>query len=150
VRDIAYGQSLSAELCRSVLSTDGETSRLTDSGLAGIGCRCPGAPVAGLRNSRLPSVGGSLQPGFLEPEIAFRFGRADLVAGRCLVDIKTALDPSRYFEQWLNQVLGYALLDWPTSSVLTRGHPPEMAGVAAQRADHHAFRGVRPGRHAVP
>jgi len=121
VRDIAYGQSLSAELCRSVLSTDGETSRLTDSGLAGIGCRCPGAPVAGLRNSRLPSVGGSLQPGFLEPEIAFRFGRADLVAGRCLVDIKTALDPSRYFEQWLNQVLGYALLDWADILCLEAG-----------------------------
>ena len=77
--------------------------------------------MAGLRNSRLPSVGGSLQPGFLEPEIAFGFGRADLVAGRCLVDIKTALDPSRYFEQWLNQVLGYALLDWADILCLEAG-----------------------------
>jgi hypothetical protein len=48
----------------------------------------------------------------LEPEIAFGFGRADLVTGRCLVDMKTVLDPSRYLEQWLNQLLGYTLLDW--------------------------------------
>ena len=48
----------------------------------------------------------------LEPEIASGFGRADLVAGRCLVDVKTVLDPFRYFKQWLNQVLGYVLLDW--------------------------------------
>ena len=43
------------------------------------------------------------------------------MAGRCLVDIKTALDPSRYFEQWLNQVLGYALLDWADILCLDAG-----------------------------
>ena len=48
----------------------------------------------------------------LEPELASGFGKADLVVGRCLVDVKAALDPARYFGTWLNQLLGYVLLDW--------------------------------------
>jgi hypothetical protein len=40
------------------------------------------------------------------------FGIADLVVGRCLVEIKTVLESAKGLEQWLNQLLGYALLDW--------------------------------------
>jgi hypothetical protein len=113
VRDIAYGQSLSAELCRSFLSNvrgDFEAHGFRS---------CPESAVDGLAHlwqgylthgRRQLAVLGSRV--LLEPEIAFGFGRADLVAGRCLVDIKTAPDPSRHFHQWLNQVLGYVLLDW--------------------------------------
>lgn len=48
----------------------------------------------------------------LAPALAGGFGIADLVVGRCLVEIKTALEPAKGLEQWLNQLLGYALLDW--------------------------------------
>jgi hypothetical protein len=48
----------------------------------------------------------------LAPQLAAGFGIADLVAGRTLVEIKTVLEPAGHFEQWLNQLLGYVLLDW--------------------------------------
>jgi hypothetical protein len=46
------------------------------------------------------------------PELTGRFGIADVMVGRCLVKIKTALEPEKGLEQWLNQLLGYVLLDW--------------------------------------
>ena len=48
----------------------------------------------------------------LAPELAGRFGIADVVVGRCLVEIKTALEPEKGLERWLDQLLGYVLLDW--------------------------------------
>jgi hypothetical protein len=48
----------------------------------------------------------------LAPELADRFGIADIMVGRCLVEIKTVLEPEKGLEQWLNQLLGYVLLDW--------------------------------------
>jgi hypothetical protein len=48
----------------------------------------------------------------LAPSLAGGFGIADLIVGRCLVEIKTVLEPAKSMEQWLNQLLGYALLDW--------------------------------------
>jgi hypothetical protein len=45
-------------------------------------------------------------------KLAGGFGIADLIAGRSLVEIKTVLDPAGRFGQWLNQLLGYVLLDW--------------------------------------
>ena len=48
----------------------------------------------------------------LAPELADGFGVADLVVGRSLVEIKTVLEPTKGLEHWLNQLLGYALLDW--------------------------------------
>jgi hypothetical protein len=48
----------------------------------------------------------------LAPQLAAGFGIADLVAGRTLVEIKTVLEPAGHFGQWLNQLLGYILLDW--------------------------------------
>ena len=32
--------------------------------------------------------------------------------GRCLIEVKTAFDPATAMDNWLNQVLAYALLDW--------------------------------------
>lgn len=110
VRDFAYGQSLSAELCRSVLihrREDFGFRPCPESAANGLACLWQGYLTHG--RHQLMALGSRV---FLEPEIAFGFGRADFVTGRCLVDIKTVLDPARYFEQWLNQVLGYALLDW--------------------------------------
>ena len=48
----------------------------------------------------------------LAPELAGRFGIADLVVGGSLVEIKVALEPAKGLGQWLNQLLGYVLLDW--------------------------------------
>jgi hypothetical protein len=48
----------------------------------------------------------------LEPEFASGFGKADLIVGRCLVDVKAVRDPTKYYDFWLNQLLCYALLDW--------------------------------------
>lgn len=48
----------------------------------------------------------------LAPELGGGDGVADLVIGRCLVEVKTALDPAPGMGGWLNQVLAYALLDW--------------------------------------
>jgi hypothetical protein len=48
----------------------------------------------------------------LAPELGAGYGVADLVAGRCLVEVKTAFDPAESMGSWLNQVLAYALLDW--------------------------------------
>lgn len=48
----------------------------------------------------------------LAPELAGGFGIADLIAGRYLVEIKTVLEPAPWLGRWLNQLLGYVLLDW--------------------------------------
>lgn len=49
----------------------------------------------------------------IEPELAYGFGKADLVIGRCLVDVKAVLSPAASFGRWLDQLLCYVLLDWP-------------------------------------
>jgi hypothetical protein len=48
----------------------------------------------------------------LAPELASGYGIADLVAGHCLVEIKAVLEPADRIGAWLNQLLGYVLLDW--------------------------------------
>jgi hypothetical protein len=48
----------------------------------------------------------------LSPQLAAGFGIADLIVGHCCVEIKAVLEPAEWFGQWLNQLLGYALLDW--------------------------------------
>lgn len=48
----------------------------------------------------------------LAPQLASGFGIADLVVGRSCVEIKTVLEPAPWFGHWLNQLLGYVLLDW--------------------------------------
>jgi hypothetical protein len=48
----------------------------------------------------------------LAPELGGGYGVADLVVGRCLIEVKTAFDPAANMGAWLNQVLAYALLDW--------------------------------------
>jgi hypothetical protein len=48
----------------------------------------------------------------LEPELGGGYGVADLVVGRCLIEVKTAYDPAAAMSVWLSQVLAYALLDW--------------------------------------
>ncbi|MFI6901734.1 hypothetical protein ACIBKY_10770 [Nonomuraea sp. NPDC050394] len=47
----------------------------------------------------------------LAPVLAPGFAKADIVIGWTLVDIKTVLDPSTYMDRWLDQLLGYTLLD---------------------------------------
>jgi hypothetical protein len=46
------------------------------------------------------------------PKLGGGYGVADLVVGRCLVEVKAAIDPAPSIDGWLNQVLAYALLDW--------------------------------------
>jgi hypothetical protein len=57
------------------------------------------------------------------------FGLADLVAGRSLIEVKTVLEPAARFGQWLNQLLGYVLLDWFNALRL------EAAGLIERRPD---------------
>ena len=59
---------------------------------------------------RMPALGDRV---VIEPELACGFGKADLVMGRCLVDVKAVLNPAASFGLWLDQLLCYALLDWP-------------------------------------
>lgn len=46
------------------------------------------------------------------PELAAGFGKGDIVADHALIDIKVVLEPDQYFLTWLDQLLGYTLLDW--------------------------------------
>jgi hypothetical protein len=46
------------------------------------------------------------------PELGGGYGVADLVVGRCLIEMKTVFDPAAAMDNWLNQVLAYVLLDW--------------------------------------
>jgi hypothetical protein len=50
----------------------------------------------------------------LAPELGGGYGVADLVVGRCLIEVKTAFDPAAAMGDWLNQVLTYALLTGAT------------------------------------
>jgi hypothetical protein len=47
------------------------------------------------------------------PKLAYGFGKANLVIGRCLIDVKAVLNPAASFGRWLDQLLCHALLDWP-------------------------------------
>jgi hypothetical protein len=64
-----------------------------------------------LRHGRV-QFGGLGERVILAPDLAGGFGIADLVVGRSLVEIKTVLEPAGRFGPWLNQLLGYILLDW--------------------------------------
>lgn len=47
----------------------------------------------------------------MAPELAPGFAVLDLVVGRTLVEIKTSADPGKFLDQWLDQVMGYLLID---------------------------------------
>jgi hypothetical protein len=93
----------------------------------------------------------------LAPPLAAGYGVADLIVGRSLVEIKTVLEPAGRFGPWLNQLLGYVLLDWfdtfrldtvavylgwqaklvaiPLADLLSaasRGHPPSLEELRAK------------------
>jgi hypothetical protein len=46
------------------------------------------------------------------PGLGGGYGVADLVVGRCLIEMKTVFDPAAAMDNWLNQVLAYVLFDW--------------------------------------
>lgn len=56
----------------------------------------------------------------LDPEIVSGFARADLVVGRTLVDIKCYAAPAEHLAHWLDQLLGYLLLDHGNSLCIDR------------------------------
>ncbi|MBA8926811.1 hypothetical protein BC739_004017 [Kutzneria viridogrisea] len=47
----------------------------------------------------------------MSPVLAPGFATADLIVGLTLVEIKNYLDPAPYLQCWLDQALGYVLLD---------------------------------------
>jgi len=54
----------------------------------------------------------------ISAEIVPGFATADLVVGLTLVEIKTYADPSPHLDAWLDQLLGYLLLDrWNTLKI---------------------------------
>ena len=65
-----------------------------------------------LAHGRRPFASLGSRRVILAPELCGGYGVADLVVGRCLVEVKAAFDPIPSIGDWLNQVLAYALLDW--------------------------------------
>jgi len=92
---------------RTDLGRDGHTSTTPDATVRALGHLWEGYLRHGRR--QLAGLGERV---VLAPKPAGGFGIADLIAGRSLVEIKTVLEPAGRFEQWLNQLLGYVLLDW--------------------------------------
>lgn len=68
-----------------------------------------------LAHGRRQLIGSDSGRVILAPDLGGGYGTADLVVGRCLVEVKTAFDPAAAMVAWLNQVLAYALLDWSNS-----------------------------------
>jgi hypothetical protein len=112
MRDVAYGMDAAVQLRRSLLAhIRGHMRRA--------------GPIQGPVMTALAHLwDGYLRHGrrgmlalgdrvIIEPELASGFGKADLVIGRCLVDVKAVLSPAASFRWWLDQLLGYVLLDWP-------------------------------------
>jgi hypothetical protein len=62
--------------------------------------------------TRCCSTGAGCSRVILAPELDGGYRVADLVVGRCLIEVKTAFDPAASMGHWLNQVLAYALRDW--------------------------------------
>jgi hypothetical protein len=92
---------------RTDLGREGEASTTADATVRALAHLWKGY----LRHGRL-QFGSLGERVILAPELAAGFGIADLVVGRTLVEIKTVLEPARRFGPWLNQLLGYVLLDW--------------------------------------
>lgn len=116
MRDLAHVMRASTQIRRSILVHQRDDLGAVRHQETAIDCLAhlwQGYVQHGRRH--LMSLGSRV---ILEPELGFGFGKADLVVGRCLVDIKAVLDPSRWFERWLNQVLGYVLLDWSDTLIL--------------------------------
>lgn len=65
-----------------------------------------------LAHGRRQLAGAGSGRAIVAPELGGGFGVADLVVGRCLIEVKTVFDPAVSMGYWLNQVLAYALLDW--------------------------------------
>lgn len=56
----------------------------------------------------------------LEPDLVPGFARADIVIGRTLVEVKCSAEPGQHLQQWLDQLLGYVLIDRWNSLYLDR------------------------------
>ncbi|GLY80591.1 hypothetical protein [Actinoallomurus iriomotensis] len=69
----------------------------------------------------------------ISPPVAVGFAAADLSIGRTLVEVKASADPTEYLHIWLNQLLGYLLLDrfdifcWDTIAIYLGWHAAIMA-----------------------
>lgn len=116
MRDIAHRMLASAQVRRSILAHQREYLRATghqEMAVQNLAHLWQGYLEHG--RSQLMALGDRV---ILEPELGFGFGKADLVVGRCLIDVKTFRDPSTRSELWLNQVLGYVFLDWSDDLIL--------------------------------
>ena len=64
-------------------------------------------------HSHLLSQRAILNPSFAWGSFHVGGADSDLIVGRCLIDIKTAVNPGKLAKPyWPYQLLGYALLDW--------------------------------------
>jgi hypothetical protein len=112
MREVAHGMDAAVQLRRSLLTHIREHLRRTGP--------LQGPVMTALRHlwdgylhhgrRRMLELGDRV---VIEPELAYGFGKADLVIGRCLVDVKAVLSPAASFGRWLDQLLCYVLLDWP-------------------------------------
>lgn len=111
MRDVAHGLDAAVQLRRSLLVHIREhmhrTGPLQGPVMAALAHLWEGYLHNGRR--RMLELGDRV---VIEPELASGFGKADLIVGRCLVDVKAVLNPAASFGRWLDQLLCYALLDW--------------------------------------
>lgn len=111
MRDVAHGIDVAVQLRRSLLARIRQgthrTGPLQGPVMTALTHMWDGYLHHGRR--RMLALGDRV---IIEPELAFGFGKGDLVIGRCLVDVKAALSPAASFGRWLDQLLCYVLLDW--------------------------------------
>ena len=111
MRGTAHGLDVAVQLRRSLLAHIREhmsrTGPLKGPVMAALAHLCEGY----LHHGRLPMLELG-DRAIIEPELASGFGKADLIIGRCLIDVKAVLNPAASFGRWLDQLLGYTLLDW--------------------------------------
>jgi hypothetical protein len=112
MRDVAHGTDAAVQLRRSLLAHIREhmhrAGPLQGQVMTALVHLWDGYQHHGRR--RMMALGDRV---IIEPELASGFGKADLVIGRCLVDVKAVLSPAASFRRWLDQLLCYVLLDWP-------------------------------------
>ncbi|MFC0111438.1 hypothetical protein [Kibdelosporangium aridum] len=88
------------------------------------------------------------------PELAPGFAVLDLVVGRTLVEIKTSADPDKFLDQWLDQVMGYLMIDrwnvlWMNQVAIYVGSRALLLSVSVDELLRTASRGALPELHTL-
>jgi len=149
IRDVAHGTDAAVQLRRSLLAHIREhvhrAGPLQGPVMTALVHLWNGCQQHGRR--RMMALGDRV---IIEPEFVSGFGKADLVIGRCLIDVEAVLSPAASFRRWHDQLLCYVLLDWPDIPGLDRPGPlPGMAGAIGPRAARQPAYRLSPRPHEL-